>query len=366
MDLDNVLSGNFRRLEGGLWSDVPLWIPTGAVSLDYAIGGFSGRRGGIPLGKVSIISGDVSSGKSSLLDHVMRNMLNLGGIVILGDPEDSHGESRMREIGIGKDAQFLVMDPPENADELDEFPQLCLEDFFVVMDDSLRKIRKEDPDVPVLYALDSLASIDMRENLIAGGGFEKRDKMNEEQMRTKYLSQKLRSMDAYLSRANAALVIVNQLREKPGVSFGDPRYEPGGKAVMFHSALLVRLNGGSFITAKDDPTRKHKIDKDAVGISCNFFIKKNKVGRPHAKGTFPLYYDERGILHAECLVDLIEDREKHKDDDTPLSKEGNTYLWYGEKMGVRKKFIQTLCERPDLATEIEEELFLNQESTEGE
>jgi hypothetical protein len=97
VDVGAVLGNEYRKMDEQTWSEIPFWIPTGSVSLDYAISGYRGLKGGIPHGKAVEIWGPESGGKSALLDHIIREFINLGVLCFLGT-----GSIPMRKGGCWK------------------------------------------------------------------------------------------------------------------------------------------------------------------------------------------------------------------------------------------------------------------------
>lgn len=356
----------FRSLDEALWSDIPFWIPTGAISLDYGIGGYRrGFKGGIPAGRCTEIYGHESSGKSALLDHVIKNFLEEhDGIVLLGDREHAHEEDRLTQIGIKSDNLVFIEIPNDELTikKRQTVSDFTLEEFFQVGNMAFKKIRKEYPQVPILMALDSLAATPTNAQQAAimsdgakGEDFESMN-MKEKLDKAAVMSAMFPTFCDLITKSGATLIIVNQLRTKPNYQFGDPSYAPGGDTLPFQASLRIRLSKDEEIKPDKDPTRTHWGD-DPVGLKIKFKIIKNKVAPPLRKGNFPLFFDDRGILNELCFADFLVDRKmwEHNKD---FEKSGAWYSWKGERVGQgTTKMAATFIEDPELMKEIEAEIL---------
>lgn len=351
----------YRSLENEIWSDIPSWTPTGAISLDFAIGGYiRGKRGGIPHRRATEIWGPESSGKSVLLDHIMLNWCRSGGVVLLADRENSHEEGRLVEIGLGPYLKSIrYIQKPVKVDGDTVFTNdYSLEYFMESAENGVKQIRDRNKTVSILVALDSLAylSTDAQEKVLNDG-----EDFNMKTMldMSKILSQRFNNFCSKITKNNSALVVVNQFRQKPNQLFGDPDYSPGGNAKNHAFSLRIKLDAGQRIKAADDPTRTHEGD-DPVGILCSFVINKNKVAPPFRRGRFSLYFDDRGIFHEETFAHLLVDRRKF-DYSEHFEKSGVWYSWKGERIGQGLKgLVNTFVERPEIMYEMEAELFLKE------
>lgn len=358
IDLNDVLDkGVFRELQEERWSEIPFWIPTGCVSLDYATAGFlRGKKGGIPHGRAVEIWGPESAGKSALLDHIIREFLNLGGVVLLGDREHSHEESRLLQVGIDPTNLRFVERPKEKLKPGQVPSDFNLEEFFELTSKGFKKIRSTYPDVPVLVALDSLAVTPTKEQQDKEFGEQSmRDRLD----KSIAMSNMFPEFCSDITTSNATFVVVNQLRQKPGVLFGDPDYSPGGNAKNFNFSLRIKLGSGSQVLGADDPSRKTE-EPDTVGLLCSFKVMKNKVAPPMRRGHFFLMFDDRGIFHEATFAQMLIDR-KRADGENPFEKSGTWYSWEGERIGQGMKgMTKFFLENPDVMLEIEQQLFLEE------
>jgi recombination protein RecA len=360
--LANIKDGGigFRSLEEELWSEIPGFIPTGSPGLDYAIGGYQrGMRGGIPIGRATEIWGPESTGKSTLLDNIIKNFLNeMDGIFILADKEHAHEERRMLEIGV--DPTNLVFMEKLVKEDLKNPEDYTLEDFFSVGKKAFQTIRKTHPEVPIAIALDSLGAIDTA-----------MQQTEDTNMRTRLdkaavMTDLFPNFCSFITEVGGTVILVNQMRTKPGVTFGDPTYSPGGDLKNFMFSLRIKVEREEIIKADKDPTRKPD-GPDDIGIITRFKINKNKIAPPFRKGKFALFFDDRGIYYPYGLALMIEDRKVYERENCLLEKTGNTYSFNGEILGKSfKAMVRTLAENEELMMEIEQDLFGSPEVKEVE
>lgn len=361
-DLDGIFGDDtpYRALTTELWSDIPFWCPTGASSLDFAIGGYvRGRKGGVPHRRAMEIWGPESSGKSVLLDHIIKNWCKLYGVVLLADSENSHEEYRLLQIGMGPYLNRIryIHKPVKIGDKTVFVNDYTLEEFFDLTEKGVAKIREKNTSIPILIALDSLAYLatDAQKKAQAEG---ERMSMKLQLDMSRVLSMRFDTFCAALTKNNCALVIVNQFRQKPDATFKDPDYSPGGNTKNHAFSIRVKLDAGRRIYPSEDPTREHEGD-DAVGIMCSFEVNKNKVAPPFRRGRFALYFDDRGIFPEETFAHLILDRKKFNYCDD-FEKSGSWYSWKGERLGQGvNDMIRTFVTNPEIMAEMEGALFLD-------
>lgn len=360
----------YRTIQEGVWSEIPFYIPTGAPSLDWAIAGYiRGKMGGIPHTRIVEISGPESSGKSSLLDSIIANFQDFkSGYVILGDSEHAHEEDRLLQLNVDpENIIFLERETPDKDEKNSDLDvDITLEEFFDFSEFTIRKIRKNDKTTPILVGLDSLASIDTKAQKeavkisdktkskdLGDAGFSMKDSLD----KARVMSQRLPRYSSMLVQNNATLIVINQLRDKPGVMFGDTQYEPGGKALKFFSSLRMRLGKEGFLLPKDD-IRKHDHEKYPIGLNVKFKIIKNKIAPPYREGNFPLMFDDRGIWRAKCVMDVIEEVGWLDNPDCFIEKSGSWYSYHDERIGQGlPSVIKFLEDNPEILEEIETALF---------
>ncbi|CAN5528339.1 recombinase RecA [soil metagenome] len=285
-------------------------IPTGALSLDLALG-----VGGVPRGRVVEIFGPESSGKTTLVYHIIAQAQALGGVCAFVDVEHAIDPIYARRIGVNTD-ELLISQP--------DYGEQALEIVDVL-------VRSGAVDV---VAVDSVAALTPRVEL--------EGQMGEQQMglQARLMSQALRKLTGNLSRANTVCLFTNQIREKIGVTFGSPETQPGGRALKFYSSQ--RLDIRRIETLKEGT--------EAVGNRCRVKVVKNKFASPFRQAEFDIEYGV-GISHEGCLLDLGLEHD--------LIQKSGSFFSYGElRLGQGKLNTKNyLAENPDLAEELEIKIY---------
>jgi recombination protein RecA len=284
-------------------------IPTGALSLDLALG-----VGGVPRGRIVEIFGPESSGKTTLVYHIIAEAQARGGICAFVDTEHAIDPIYAKRIGVDVD-ELLVSQP--------DYGEQALE-----IVDVLARSGAVD-----LVAIDSVAALTPRVEL--------EGQMGEMQvgLQARLMSQALRKLAGNLSRAKTVCVFTNQIREKIGVQFGSPETQPGGRALKFYSSQ--RLDIRRIETLKEGT--------EAVGNRVRVKVVKNKVAAPFRQAEFDIEYGT-GISNEGCLLDLALEHD--------LVQKSGSFFSYGElRLGQgRNNTKQYLAENPETAREIEAKL----------
>ncbi len=286
-------------------------IPTGALAIDLALG-----VGGIPRGRVIEIYGPESSGKTTLMLHVIANAQRAGGIAAFIDAEHALDPGYARKLGVDLD-QLLVSQPDSGEEAL----TIC---------ETLARSNAVD-----VIVIDSVAALVPKAELEGEMG------MATMGMQARLMSQALRKLTAILSKAKTTCIFTNQIREKVGVMFGNPETTPGGKALKFYAS--VRL----------DIRRKDAI-KDSAGTAIGNHVKvkvvKNKVAPPFAEAEFDIFFNH-GIDKEGSVLDTgVEDG--------VVEKKGSWLQFNGELIGQGKDAARRmLVEKPELAKKITEAIL---------
>jgi recombination protein RecA len=275
-------------------------IPTGAVSLDFALG-----IGGMPRGRVVEIFGPESSGKTTLALQLIAEAQKLGGMAAFVDAEHALDATYAQKLGVELDN--LLVSQPDNGEQALEIVEVL--------------VRSGGVDVVVV---DSVAALVPRAEI--------EGEMGEAQMglQARLMSQALRKLTGVVSKSKTCLVFINQLREKIGVMFGSPETTTGGRALKFYAS--VRLDIRRIASIKDGET--------IVGGRVRVKVVKNKVAPPFREAEFDILYGE-GISKQGDLLDLAVDRKI-------VEKSGTWFSFDGERLGQgRENAKQFLKDNPE-------------------
>jgi recombination protein RecA len=282
-------------------------IPTGAISIDYALG-----VGGVPRGRVIEVFGPESSGKTTLALQVIAEAQKLGGMAAFVDAEHALDATYAQKLGV--DVENLLVSQPDNGEQALEIVEVL--------------IRSNGVDVVVV---DSVAALVPKAEI--------EGEMGEAQMglQARLMSQALRKLTGAVSKSKTCLIFINQLREKIGVMFGNPETTTGGRALKFYAS--VRLDIRRIASIKDGDV--------VVGGRTRVKVVKNKVAPPFREAEFDIMYGE-GISRSGDLLDLgVEKR--------IIEKSGAWFAYGGERLGQgRENAKQYLKDNPHVFTAIEE------------
>jgi recombination protein RecA len=284
-------------------------IPTGAISLDIALG-----IGGLPRGRIVEIYGPESSGKTTVALHAVANAQALGGIAAFIDAEHALDPEYAGKLGVDTDA--LLVSQPDTGEQALEIADML--------------IRSGAIDVIVV---DSVAALVPRAEIEGEMGD------SHVGLQARLMSQALRKMTGALSQTSTTCIFINQLREKIGVFFGSPETTTGGKALKFYAS--VRMDVRRIETLKDGT--------EPVGNRTRIKVVKNKMAPPFKQAEFDILYG-RGISREGSLLDLGVEH-------GIVRKSGAWYTYEGDQLGQGKENSRSfLIDNPDLAREIEEKI----------
>src|SRR5215470_12783199 len=286
-------------------------IPTGALAVDLALG-----VGGLPRGRVVEIFGPESSGKTTLMLHVIANAQKNGGLAAFIDAEHALDPAYAKRLGVNLD-ELLVSQPDSGEEAL----TIC---------ETLARSNALD-----IIVIDSVAALVPKSELEGEMG------MATMGMQARLMSQALRKLTAILAKAKTTCVFTNQLREKVGVMFGNPETTPGGKALKFYASVRM------------DIRRKDAI-KDAAGNVLGHHVKvkivKNKVAPPFVEAEFDIIFNH-GINKEGSILDVgVESG--------VVEKKGAWLQFNGELIGQGKDAAKkALTEKPELGGKITEAIL---------
>ncbi len=284
-------------------------IPTGAISIDYALG-----IGGMPRGRVVEIYGPESSGKTTLSLQVIAEAQKLGGMAAFVDAEHALDAAYAQRLGV--DIDNLLVSQPDNGEQALEIVEVL--------------IRSNGVDVVVV---DSVAALVPKAEI--------EGEMGDAQMglQARLMSQALRKLTGVVSKSKTCLVFINQLREKIGVMFGNPETTTGGRALKFYAS--VRIDIRRIASIKDGDV--------VIGGRTRVKVVKNKVAPPFREAEFDVMYGE-GISRTGDLLDLAVE---HK----IVEKSGAWFAYGGDRLGQgRENSKGFLRDNPAIFKAIEEKV----------
>jgi len=282
-------------------------ISTGALTLDLALG-----IGGIPRGRIVEIYGPEGSGKTTLALHIIANAQKNGGTAVFIDAEHALDPVYARKLGV--DVENLYISQPDYGEQALEIAE------------ELSKSGAVD-----VIVIDSVAALVPKAELDGeiGDSF-----MG---LQARLMSQALRKLTGIASKTGTAIVFLNQLREKVGITFGNPEVTPGGRALKFFASARIELRKAENIGGSGDASE---------GAVIKAKIVKNKLAPPFRTATFDLYFG-KGISWTASVVDaaLIAG---------VIQKSGSWYSYSDIRLGQGKEnAVSFLEEHPETLAEIE-------------
>ncbi len=281
-------------------------IPTGALSLDIALG-----IGGVPRGRIVEIFGPESSGKTTLALHVVAEAQRNGGIAAFIDAE--HALDPVYAKALGVDVDELFISQPDTGEQALEIADML--------------ICSGAHDVVVI---DSVAALVPRAEIEGEMG------QSHVGLQARLMSQALRKLAGTINRSDTTAVFINQLREKIGVMFGSPETTPGGRALKFYASTRIDIRRIESI----------KDGADFTGNRVKAKIVKNKVAPPFKIAEFDIMFG-KGISREGSLIDVAVEHDI-------VRKSGAWYTYEGDQLGQgREKAKLFLQENPDVAIQLQ-------------
>ena len=284
-------------------------VHTGSLSLDLALG-----IGGVPRGRIIEIFGPESSGKTTVALHIIAEVQKLGGTAAFIDAE--HALDPVYAEALGVDINDLLVSQPDCGEDALEITEAL--------------VRSGAIDVAVV---DSVAALVPRQEIEGDMG------ASMVGVQARLMSQAMRKLSAVISKSNAVVIFINQLREKVGVMYGNPETTTGGRALKFYASVRIDVR----------KTEQLKNGNDIYGNHVKCKIVKNKVAPPFRVAEFDILYG-KGISHTGEVLDFGVSLEI-------IQKSGAWFSYNGERIGQGKENARkTLEENPALMAEIEEKI----------
>ncbi len=288
--------------------DIPV-IPTGCLSLDYALG-----VGGIPRGRIVEIFGPESSGKTTVALHIIAQAQKAGGIAAFVDAEHALDPVYAQKLGV--DIDELYVSQPDTGEQALEITEAL--------------VRSGALDVVVIDSVAALvpkAEIDgeMGDSFVG--------------LQARLMSQALRKLTGIINKTGCVAIFINQLREKVGVMFGNPETTPGGRALKFYSSVRLDVRRGDQL----------KRDSEVIGNRTKIKVVKNKVAPPFRVAEFDMIYGE-GVSTEGTILDLAVER-------NIIQKSGAFFSYQEQRLAQGRENARLyLKNHPELSAEIEQKV----------
>ena len=284
-------------------------IPTGALSLDIALG-----IGGVPRGRIIEVYGPESSGKTTVALHMIAEAQKMGGIAAFIDAEHALDPVYAKHLGV--DVDNLIVSQPDTGEQALEITE--------------QLVRSGAIDIIVI---DSVAALVPKAEIDGEMGD------SHVGLQARLMSQALRKLTGVLAKSKTVAVFINQLREKVGIMFGNPETTPGGRALKFYSSVRLEVRKQEAI----------KINGEVMGSRTKVKVVKNKVAPPFREAEFDIVYG-KGISTSGCILDLAANLDI-------VNKSGAWYSYNGDKIGQGREAAKAYLEaNPAVMSEIEEKV----------
>lgn len=283
-------------------------VSTGSLAIDVAIG-----VGGVPRGRIVEVYGPESGGKTTVCLHIVAEVQKAGGIAAFIDAEHALDPEYAKRIGV--DTENLLISQPNSGEEALEITETL--------------VRSGAVDIVVI---DSVAALVPRSELEGNMGDAQIG------LQARLMSQALRKLTAVTGRSRCIVIFINQLREKVGISYGNPEVTTGGRALRFYSSLRMEIRRIESI--------KDKVDGE-IGNRVKAKIVKNKVAPPFKQAEFDIIFGQ-GISKEGSILDLATEYGF-------VNRSGAWYSYKDAKIGQgRDNTRDYLKANPELAKELDQ------------
>lgn len=290
-------------------------IPTGSLSLDIALG-----SGGVPKGRIIEIYGPESSGKTTVSLEIIAQAQKLGGEAAFIDVE--HALDPVYAKALGVDIDKLLVSQPDSGEQALEITEAL--------------VRSGAIDIIVIDSVAAMTTKAEIEGLMGDSHVG---------LQARLMSQALRKLTSVVGKSNCVAIFINQVREKIGISYGNPETTPGGRALKFYSSVRIEVRRGEQLKNGTDP----------IGNKTKCKIVKNKIAPPFKEAEFDIIYGEGISLEGEILdlgvsLDII-------------NRSGAWYSYQDERLGQgRDKAKEYLKENPELKQKLKNLILENRQS----
>lgn len=282
-------------------------IPTGALSLDIALG-----VGGVPRGRVVEIYGPEASGKTTVALHIIAEAQRGGGVAAFIDAEHALDPVYASHVGVNVDD--LLISQPDTGEQALEIAEAL--------------VRSGAVDVIVI---DSVAALVPRAEIEGEMGD------SHVGLQARLMSQALRKLTGAISKSRTVTIFINQIREKVGIMFGNPEVTPGGRALKFYATIRIEVR----------KVENLKQGTEQIGSRCRAKVVKNKLAPPFRQAEFDIIFGQ-GISREGCMLDVGTDL-------NIIQKVGTWYSFGDVRLGQgRENARDFLRQNPEVVRSIED------------
>ena len=282
-------------------------IPTGALSLDMALG-----IGGVPRGRIIEVFGPESSGKTTLALHIVAEAQKIGGEAAFIDAEHALDPVYAKKLGV--DIDNLIVSQPDTGEQALEITESL--------------VRSGALDVVVV---DSVAALVPKAEIDGDMGDSHMG------LQARLMSQALRKLAGAVNKTKTVIIFINQLREKIGIMFGNPETTTGGRALKFYASVRLDIRKIENI----------KQDGEVKGNRVRVKVIKNKVAPPFREAEFDIVYGE-GISRAGNILDMAVNMDI-------IEKSGSWFSYDGNRIGQGRENVKNyLKQNPDILQDVED------------